>query len=272
MELKPRIGSVGAFLVLAFVAIAALQIGHTFFPGDHALALAGRQACLVAGIVLLIVGSRWLLKRDAISVQYLGLGLDLRHGRAFLSGAAIGTAHIIALAAVLYLLLPYRISSGSLDVQSVALAAMGYLTGNFVEELLFRGYLLIALARWVGTTRAIWILAIPFGLFHFQGLDGMSLIKMMMTTGAMHFVYAYAFLAFRSLWSAVALHAVGNTLLHKVFGVGEPALLSLQFEHASPAGVDVPFLVFFGVTAALAFGFTRASRTRVAVAEYQLSA
>ena len=48
---------------------------------------------------------------------------------------------------------------------------------------------------------------------------------MMLTTGAMHFVYAYVFLATRSLWTAVSMHALGYKLLHQVFGTGGPALL-----------------------------------------------
>lgn len=268
----PRATSAALFLVLAVVAITALQIGHTAFPGDAAGAYIGRLLCSIASVLVLIAGSRWLLRRDRIDVEFLGLGLDAKHGAAFAIGAAIGIAHILVLVAVLYVALPFHIAAGTLHAKDVALAAMGYLAGNFGEELLFRGYLLIALARWLGTTRAIWLLAIPFGLFHFQGLDGFGLAKMMLTTGAMHFVYAYAFLACRSLWAAVALHAVGNTLLHKVFGVGESALLSTHFDRSPPAGVDVPFLVFFGVTAALAIGLARWSRTRRAIAEYQMSA
>ncbi len=268
----PRATSAALFLLLAVLAITALQIGHAAFPGDAPGAYTGRLFCSIAGVLVLIAGSRWLLRRDRIDAEFLGLGLDARHGAAFAIGTTLGIAHILLLVAVLCVALPFHITAGALHAKDVALAALGYLAGNFGEELLFRGYLLIALARWLGTTRAIWLLAVPFGLFHFQGLDGLGLAKMMLTTGAMHFVYAYAFLAFRSLWAAVALHAAGNTLLHKVFGVGEPALLSTQFAHSPPPEIDVPFLVFFGVTAALAIALSRWSRTRRAIAEYQMSA
>jgi membrane protease YdiL (CAAX protease family) len=271
VELRPRASSVAGFLALAAFAIVALQIGHTFFPGDLAFARAGRLVCLVTGAVLLILGSRWLLKRDAIDVDALGLRFTAQRGLAFLWGAAVGFAHVLAIVGVLYLALPFELGRGALGTSAVMLASLDYLAGNFVEELLFRGYLLIALARWLGTTRAIWVLALPFGLFHFPGLEGLALVKILLTTGAMHFVYAYAFLATRSLWAAVGLHAAGNTLLHKVFGVGEPALFTTQFEQAPRSDIDVPFLVFFGVTAALAAGLSRWGRTRRGVAEYQMS-
>ena len=63
--------------------------------------------------------------------------------------------------------------------------------------------------------------------------------------------------ATRSLWAAVALHVVSNTLLHTVVGTGKPALLSLQFQRDLPSGIDLPFLVFFATTAAFALLLSR---------------
>jgi hypothetical protein len=250
------------FLLLAAVAILAMQTAHGFFPGDRALAHLGRLLCLVGGIAVMIIGSRWLLKRDGLPADRLGLAITPAHGRAFLIGSAVAVTHILLLLAALHLVMPFELQPGPLPARSVAIAGVGYLAGNFVEELLFRGYLLIVLAQWLGTARAIWLLALPFGLFHFPGLDLMALGKMILTTGAMHFVYAYAFLATRSLWSAVALHAVGNTLLHEVVGVGNPAALSLHYSRDFPTSLDLPFLVFFGITALLALVMSRLPATR----------
>jgi membrane protease YdiL (CAAX protease family) len=268
----PRASSAALFFVLAAIAIVFLQVGHAAFPGELAGAYAGRLACSTVSLLVLIAGSRWLLERDAIDAGRLQVGVGARHGKAFLFGAGIGTAHICLLVAILYLALPFEISAGPLPAEKVALAGVNYFAGNFVEELLFRGYLLVVLARWLGTTRAIWLLALPFGLFHYPGLDPVALAKMILTTGAMHFVYAYLIPATRSLWAAVAAHAIGNTLLHQVFGVGEPALLATHFRQAPPTDIDVPFLVFFGVTGLVAFGLSRWRRTRDGAAEYQLSA
>lgn len=256
----PRVSSLGVFLALAGGAIAALQLGHTFFPGDRGLAVTGRALCAIAAIVVLIVGSRRLLQRDGLPADRLVLGVDARHARAFGIGAGIAAVHMLLLLAALFVFVPFEISAGPLPVAAVAVAAVGYLTGNFVEELIFRGYLLIVLAHWFGPTRAIWLLALPFGLFHFPGLDALALGKMMLTTGAMHFVYAYAWIATRSLAAAVALHAVGNTLLHEVVGTGRPAALTFNFSRPVPD--DVLFLVFFGVSALLAFVLSRLPATR----------
>jgi membrane protease YdiL (CAAX protease family) len=252
MTRVPRIGSVGLFLTFAAAAVLAMQSAHGFLPGPRAGSYWGRLAILTCGAILLVAATRWLLARDGIRRDQLGLGPSHRSGAAFLIGSAMGAVHILALTIGLYMVAPFEMSRGPLTVGEVGLAGAEYLAGNFLEELLFRGYLLIALAHWVGVTRAIWLLALPFGLFHLPGLDPWALVKMLLTTGAMHFVYAYVFLITRSLWAAVAMHAVGNTLLHKVLGSGEPAFLDLHYQRALPATVDAPFLVFFGVSALFA--------------------
>ena len=250
------------FLGLAAVAIFSMNAAHGFFPGDHAGARWGRFACQSIGPLLLIIGSRWLMTRDGLHPDQLGLANGARSGTAFLIGAALATLHMLALLIGIYLIAPFELIRGPLAGSDVAFAGLGYLTGNFAEELLFRGYLLILLARWIGTTRALWSLALPFGLFHFPGLDLLSLGKMVLTTGAMHFVYGYAFLATRSLWAAVALHAVGNTLLHSVFGTGGPGYLSFRYSTEFPTAVDAPFLLFLTITAALACLLARLAATR----------
>lgn len=256
----PRLTSLCCFLAFAAVAVFALQLGHAVFPGGRGMAHVGRALCAMAAIVTLVAGSRWLLRRDGIPVDRLGLGPASRHVRAFAIGSALAVAHILLLVAALYVAAPFDVGPGPLPITSVALAAAGYLTGNFVEELLFRGYLLVVLARWLGTTKALWVLALPFGLFHFPGLDLAALGKMMLTTGAMHFVYGYAWIATRSLAAAVALHAVGNTLLHEVVGTGKPAALAFHFDKPVPDGVL--FLIFFGICAALAWMLSRLPATR----------
>jgi uncharacterized protein len=259
-RLRPRLGSLCGFLVLAAASITALQLGHTFFPGDRGLAHLGRALCSLAAAGVLIAGSRWLLRWDGRPVDRLGLGLAPLHARAFALGTGLAVAHILVLVAALYALAPFEVGAGPLPLSAVALAAAGYLTGNFVEELLFRGYLLVVFARWLGTTKALWLLALPFGLFHFQGLDLLALGQMVLTTGAMHFVYGYAWIGTRSLAAAVALHAVGNTLLHEVLGTGKPAALALHFNGPMPEGGA--FLVFFGVSAAFAWALSRLPATR----------
>jgi membrane protease YdiL (CAAX protease family) len=269
LRARPRASSVFLFLVLAGIAIAALQAAHGFFPGDRGGARAGRWLCFAAAIALLVLGSQRLLRRDGLPTDRLALGFTAAHGRAFLIGAGVAVVHLLALLGVMYAVAPFEITlSASPPVPPGAVpgAAVGYLAGNCIEELVFRGYLLIVLAQWIGTHRALWLLALPFGLFHFPGLDGAAVAKMMLTTGAGHFAFAFVFLATRSLWAAVAMHAAGNTLLHVVLGIGEPTLLSLRFLHDPPVATDLPFLAFLGVSILLAVILGALPATRAGVA------
>ena len=198
----------------------------------------------------------------SVANDRLGLALTAAHGKAFVVGIIAACALVLALLGVFYLVAPFELLPGSLPPAAVPVAALKFLSSNFNEELLFRGYLLIALAQWLGTTRALWLLAVPFGLFHFPGLDVAALLKMMLTTGAMHFVFAYAYLATRSLWAAISLHVISNMLLHSVIGLGEPATLSVRFLRDLPASVDVSFLVFFGTAGTAALLLSRLPQTK----------
>jgi len=254
---RPRPTSVAAFLALSGIAVVTMIVGSGFFPGDQAGAHLGRLFCSIAALALLIAGSRQLLQRDQLAPDRLGLGFTAAHGKAFLWGVAIACALILVLLGGFYLLAPFGLLRGSLPLAALPAATLDYLVGNSGEELLFRGYLLIALAQWMGTTRALWALAVPFGLFHFPGLDAVALIKMMLTTGAMHFVFAYVYLATRSLWASISLHGISNALLHSVVGTGKPAVLSIHFHRELPDSVDGPFLVFFGTALAFALALSR---------------
>jgi membrane protease YdiL (CAAX protease family) len=249
-------------MALAGIAVFAMVMSSGIFTGDRGIALTGRLVCWSAVVLLLIAGSRYLLRRDHLAADRLDLAPAAFHAKAFVFGTVVACALILVLLAAFYLILPFEFSAGPLPISTVVMSALTYLVGNFGEELLFRGYLLIAITQWIGARRTLWLLAVPFGLFHFPGLDGLALLKTMLTTGAMHFVFAYAHLATRSLWAAVALHAVSNTLLHSVVGLGEPAALSLRFLHNPPQGVDVPFLIFFGTACVFAWVLSRLPQTK----------
>ena len=89
-----------------------------------------------------------------------------------------------------------------------------WITAGFIEELLFRGYLLKRLVDLqASTSRLAWLLALVgssviFALPHIdQGLEGM------IRTGAIGFVFGVAFLAVgRKLWPVVLAHGFIDTI------------------------------------------------------------
>jgi uncharacterized protein len=267
---KARASSWLLFAILFVVSVAAVIGVGSVFTGSRTGAYLGRAAGYLAVAALLIAGSIRLLKRDHLPADGLGMALNAAHARAFLLGSLGACVLMAVLLAALYAWMPFEWQRGSRSGSSVALEGLSYLCGNAVEELLFRGYALIALARAFGTARAIWLLALPFGLFHAPGLDALALGKVILTTGAMHFVFTYAYLGTRSLWAAMALHALANLLLHAVSGFGQgPSALDVVLQRPLPAGVDLPFSTFFFSATAMALVMSRLPAVRAGAAWLQ---
>jgi len=217
---------------------------------------------LLIGIT--VVGANIWLNRaflgwDGFSKSSLGLGV--RQLPWFLVGCAMAVPLIFGIAALLRLLVPFHWVAGELRWHELPGQFARYLLGNSVEELIFRGYLLVTLRRSLGLARALAITALLFGLFHLPGMSGMAALKMICTTAAMSVVFALAYLRTGSLWTAIGLHAATNLLLHRVLGgSGErQSLLQMQFERSWPAGYDPGLVSLLAVVAvaALCLGMWR---------------
>jgi membrane protease YdiL (CAAX protease family) len=260
---KARPSSWLLFALLAVVAIIGVLCIGSVFTGDRTGAYLGRAAGYLAVAALLVMGSIRLLQRDNLPADRLGLAPTPAHARALLLGCLGACLLMAVLIAGLRVAMPFEWQPGSRPGSSVALEALTYFCGNSVEELLFRGYALIALAHAIGTTRALWLLALPFGLFHFPGLDALALGKMILTTGAMHFVFAYAYLGTRSLWAAISLHALANLLLHAVSGLGQGAsAFDVVLQRPAPTGFDLPFVIYLSSAAITALVMSRLPAVR----------
>lgn len=251
-----------SLLVLCISAWLVVRLGVALFPGDRLGAHFGRVLCSTLAVAALIAGGTTLLRRGGLPADRLGLKPTLAHARYFLLGIAGAILLVGLLAGALYVFVPFYWEPGRRSVADVFLDGHAYFWGNLAEELIFRGYAFVLLARAFGTQRALWLLAFAFGWFHLEGLGGLELARMIATTGAMHFVFAFAFLGTRTLWTAAGLHAAANVLLHSISGLsGKPALL--QPILATPlASSDVTFWVFFGVAVAFAVALSQLPQVR----------
>lgn len=107
---------------------------------------------------------------------------------------------------------------------------------------------LVVLTRWLGLGRALFIGAFLFGLFHLPGLSGMTAVKMLCTTGAMSFIFAYGYVLTGSLWTAIGLHVFGNALLHQGLGLsGGQALATVVFRQPWPTNYDPALVAWLAV-------------------------
>ncbi len=77
------------------------------------------------------------------------------------------------------------------------------LTAGICEELLYRGYLLWYLVRWLDVVPAVALSSLIFGIGHsYQGVKGI------VTTGLVGVLMAAIYLISGSLWPAMAVHAL----------------------------------------------------------------
>jgi hypothetical protein len=113
---------------------------------------------------------------------------------------------------------------------------------------------------------AVAIASLAFGLFHFPGMHGLALLKVVATAGLCSVIFCLGYLRAGTLWAAVALHAGFNITLHSILGAGDPNRASLfRVVPEGPApGWDVWFWSFMvaGSVAAvvLALGLRKPAR------------
>jgi membrane protease YdiL (CAAX protease family) len=237
-----------AGFVLGAVALRLLAMpAWMFFPERGFFAHSARVVIPLLVVGGLIVLNRTFLTRDGFPRDALGLGLR-RIGWFFAGGIRI-LPIILAMAGSLWLLVPFHWERGEMAWSQLAWKTAEYFAGNFGEELAFRGYFLVVLTRYLGLTRALLIGALLFGLFHLPGLSGTEAIKMVCTTGALSFVFAYGYVLTGSLWAAVGLHVFGNVILHEVLGMsGKSGIATMVFHEPWPSSYDPAFLVWLGVS------------------------
>jgi membrane protease YdiL (CAAX protease family) len=145
---------------------------------------------------------------------------------------------------------PLHWERGLLSAADVGLVAHTYFWTGWGEELLFRGYALVVLVRFLGARKAVWVMALPFGLFHLPGMDGLPAVKMVATTATMALVFSYSFLLTGTLWTAVGLHLAVNVWLHTLTGPdgsGHVTYWNLVSAQQWPTDYDAAFWTFLTV-------------------------
>ena len=112
------------------------------------------------------------------------------------------------------------------DAQSSVLLQNARFVVNSVlyEELLFRGYLLYQAVRWLGPTRAVWLDAAAFGVYHWFSYGAFGnpvlMVYLLIMTGAMGLMWARAFVATGSVAAPIGLHLGWNAISYIVFSAG----------------------------------------------------
>jgi membrane protease YdiL (CAAX protease family) len=213
-------------LVLA-PTYACLLLGYR--PENDFISLGGDLVLLGRPLIWLAMGAGLLLIRltskvSGASWHTVGLNRLTSFVCTALSGIALTVATILAIV-TLQVFLPPAFSETNTPDTSFFAALQGnpanlllnvfviWITAGFVDELIWRGYLMNRLADFFGKTRASWAVslvcsAVIFGVAHYyQGPSGM------MITGLIGLLFGSAYLVLhRNLWPLIIAHSLINTI------------------------------------------------------------
>ncbi len=197
----------------------------------------------IAATLALVWLNQKYLRKDALSGNLLGLGPH--QSTWFGAGGLIAIIFVGLVAGFLWQLTPFHWEPGTLTGGDVAWRFAEYFGSNFTEELMFRGYLFLVLRRSLGPGPALLIVSLLFGLFHLPGLSGIIALEMICTTTLFSLILGLVFINTNSLWTAVGMHVVGNTVLHTVLGMsGEESVFRMKFVKAPPTGYDAGLIAY----------------------------
>lgn len=248
--------SLALFLFGAVLLRGVAVLPWMFFPSTSGFQQLARIVIPLGVTAALLALNLTFLRRAGFAGDALGLRLH-RIGWLAVGGFA-AVPILLAMAAVLGWFVPFHWEQGTLSWPRYGWQATEYLAGNFGEELMFRGYLLLILTRCLGLRWALLIVAILFGLFHLPGISGGAALKMICTTAAWSYLFAYAFLLTNSLWTAVGLHVLGNLLLHQTLGLsGQESLWRIVLHGHWPTRYDPAFLTVMTVSLSIVFVASR---------------
>ena len=216
-------------IAVVFVPLYVLLLTSYRLGGDDFVPLGGGLALLGGPLVnlglIVTIAIFWVVSRARGSTwSDFGLGRPKSWGRTLLLGVGVTVGIIVAfilLMPLIQLAFPnapedqsrFDILRGNLPNLILNVVA-GWFTAGFLEELLWRGYLMNRLVDLQGKeTKLAWAIslvgsAIVFGLGHtYQGLGGVIKIT------TMGLLFGASFLTVRrNLWPVVFAHAVLDTI------------------------------------------------------------
>ncbi|BBG01470.1 MULTISPECIES: CPBP family intramembrane glutamic endopeptidase [Pseudonocardia] len=220
---------------------------------------------LVAFLPPLIVLALWLRFREGRSLADLGFRVP-RPAAGVLTGVLVAVVLFIAMQVLVGMLAPAQGAdddgSGPLfpGLLAVLVLLMTVAVQASTEEILFRGYLLHAVRRDLGTYGAVLFTAVIFGLCH--SLNPGVTAAYVVSTAALGLLLGFLSLGRGGLWVACAFHTVWNLIPAIVTAGSEPGAGS-GTSGSNAVWVTAGALLMFAAVAAVVYH--RRSRRAAAV-------
>jgi len=139
--------------------------------------------------------------------------------REFGLGALTGFGLFSFVVATLWLLGFYRVSGSTVVLLSLVGALAGAFVSAFAQELIFRAAIYRIMEEWLGTSWAVAISALLFGLIHLTSA-GATLFSAGAVALQAGILLAAAYALTHRLWLALGLHTLWDFANDGVFGVG----------------------------------------------------
>ena len=225
--------------------------GQSSFPGNNMFPFIMRSLILLFGLILSYFLNYRFSRKNKLTFKTLNFKSE--NIKYCLGGIVLGCLLIATIWAIIYLIYPFEIIKNSNSKINPVADIISYSLGNTLEELLFRGFILVASVKLVGKVGGVLFVSLSFGLFHLQG-TGLNVegLNMVLTTFTMSLLFISVIYYTGSIWTAVTLHITGNLLLHTVgFDGTNNGLLNIRFFASSVNGY-IPILIYEIVV--IAFG------------------
>ncbi len=190
-------------------------MGQGVFPGNNMFPFLLRSAILLFTVTIAYYLNIRFSRKNLLNADILKFKSRLI--KYYLGGIVLGCFLIATIWSIVNLFHPFEIVKNPNPKINLANDIISYSLGNTLEELFFRGFMLLAAVKLFGKTGGILLVSLLFGLFHLQG-TGLTAngLSMVMTTFTMSLLFISVIYYTRSIWTAVTLHITGNFLLHSV--------------------------------------------------------
>ncbi|MDP9048595.1 MAG: CPBP family intramembrane metalloprotease, partial [Bacteroidota bacterium] len=213
IKFKPK--TLIVFVLIVTLAWGLNLFGQAAFPSQNLVPFTIRSLITCSSLIIVLVTNLRLLKVSHLPASSLGLEFSAKSGKSFLWGVLTGVAAMAIMGFLMYLFVPYHFMHGPLSKAEVFKTSFSYLLGNSIEELMFRGFLLIILSQTIGWRKAALVMALPFGIFHLPGTESVTWgLNIVTTTAFYSLVFSFVFIITGSLWAAIGTHVVSNIILH----------------------------------------------------------
>lgn len=203
------------FLTIGVVIWTINIVGQSTFPGNNLFPLLIRSTILLFTVAISCYLNYKFSRKNLLPFHIFKFKYRLI--KYYLGGIVLGCFLIATMWGIIYFIYPFEIIKNPYSKTNLATDVISYSLGNTLEELLFRGFMLLASIKLLGKIGGVVFVSLLFGLFHLQGTgltaNGLSIV---MTTFTMSLLFISVIYYTATIWAAATLHITGNVLLHSL--------------------------------------------------------